>query len=85
MALKGEAVLEDAILEVAPPKRTRRVIISFDESLHALLEATACLGGYEGIEEYARAAILERFELDRERCRAAMERADTRKTKKAEG
>ena len=85
MPSKGDAILEDSILEVAQPKRSRRVIVSFDESLHSLLEATACLGGYDGIEEYARTAILERFEQDRERCRVAMERADARKTKKAEG
>ena len=55
-------------------KRVRRIIVAVEENVHALLEATAQLAGYQGIEEYASEAILQRFEMDRERCRAAMER-----------
>jgi hypothetical protein len=53
-------------------KRMRRVIVPFDESQHLIIEATARLGGYPGIEEYAKEAILARFEIDREICKAAI-------------
>lgn len=53
-------------------KRMRRVIVPFDESQHLIIEATARLGGYAGIEEYAKEAILARFEIDRETCKAAI-------------
>lgn len=53
-------------------KRMRRVIVPLDESQHLVIEATARLGGYAGIEEYAKEAILARFEIDRETCRAAI-------------
>lgn len=55
-----------------PGKRTRRVIVPFDERQHMIIEATARLGGYQGIEEYAKEAILARFEIDRETCKAAI-------------
>jgi hypothetical protein len=53
-------------------KRMRRVIVPFDESEHSIIEATARLGGYAGIEEYAKEAILARFEIDRDTCKAAI-------------
>ena len=53
-------------------KRMRRVIVPLDDSQHLIIEATARLGGYAGIEEYAKDAILARFEIDHETCRAAM-------------
>lgn len=53
-------------------KRMRRLIVPFDESQHLIIEATARLGGYAGIEEYAKEAILARFEIDRETCKAAI-------------
>lgn len=53
-------------------KRMRRLIVPFDESEHLIIEATARLGGYAGIEEYAKEAILARFEIDRETCKVAI-------------
>jgi hypothetical protein len=39
---------------------------------HLVIDAAARLGGYADIEEYAKEAILARFEIDRETCRAAI-------------
>lgn len=63
---------ETKVKRKRPGKRMRRVIVPFDEAQHLIIEATARLGGYAGIEEYAKDAILARFEIDHETCRAAV-------------
>jgi hypothetical protein len=67
-----------------PGKRTirqRRVIINFDDQTHTLLQATASLAGFESPEDYAREAVLQRLEVDREACRTAITRAATKKSR----
>ena len=69
-----------------PAKRTirqRRVIINFDDLTHTLLQATASLAGFESPEDYAREAVLQRLEVDREACRSAITRAAVRKSRDA--
>jgi hypothetical protein len=57
------------------------VIINFDDQTHTLLQATAGLAGFERLEDYAREAIVQRLEVDREACRTAMTRTAARKSR----
>jgi hypothetical protein len=63
--------------------RQRRVIINFDDQIHTLLQATASLAGFESPEDYAREAVLQRLEVDREACRTAITQAAARKCRDA--
>ena len=67
-----ESLLSEKRVRGKRGKRLRRIIVPIEGSAHSLIEATAHLGGYAGIEEYARKAILEKFERDRDTCRTAM-------------
>lgn len=58
--------------ESARTSRMRRVIFMLSSDQFSQIEGLALLGGYVSIEEYAKAALKERFESDQERCRAAM-------------
>ncbi len=69
-----ESFLKEKLVKPRRGKRTRRVIVTYEQSDHSLLASTADLGGYPSVEEYARQAIKEKFEADRAKCRAAMAR-----------
>lgn len=59
------------------------MIINLDGLTHTLLQATASLAGFESSEDYAREAVLQRLEVDREACRTAMTRTAARKSREA--